>query len=110
MQHLFLKGTVAALLLLLVTSLALGQASVPNLINFQGRLTDASGNPVADGAHTVNFTLWTLPAAGVNVWTENTSQTTSGGLFTHQLGSITAFSSTLFENNDSLYLQIVADG
>jgi len=110
MQHTFLKGTVTVLLLLLVTSLALGQVSVPNLINFQGRLTDGSGNPVADGSHTVNFTLWTLPVAGTNVWTENTSQTTSSGLFTHNLGSVTAFSATLFETYDSLYLQIVADG
>ncbi|MCI0532560.1 MAG: hypothetical protein L0Y74_11555, partial [candidate division Zixibacteria bacterium] len=110
MQHIFLKGTVTVLLLLLVTSLALGQVSVPNRLNFQGRLTDGSGNPVADGSHTVNFTLWTLPVAGTNVWTENTSQTTSGGLFTHNLGSITAFAVTLFENYDSLFLQIVADG
>ncbi len=110
MQHLFLKGAVTVLAVLLVTSLVFGQVSVPNQITFQGRLTDASGIPVADGSHTVNFTLWTLPVAGVNVWTENTSQTTSGGLFTHNLGSITAFATTLFENNDSLFLQIQADG
>jgi len=110
MQHIFLKGMVTVLLLLLVTSLALGQVSVPNQITFQGRLTDASSNPVADGSHTVNFTLWTLSVGGSNVWTENTSQTTSGGLFTHNLGSITAFGAALFENNDSLYLQIQADG
>ena len=124
MQHLFLKGTVTVLLLLLVTSLAWGAdnvtpsspagiplgPSVPNLINFQGRLTDASGNPVADGSHTVNFTLWTLPSGGVNVWTENTSQTTSGGLFTHNLGSITLLNPDLLQGYDSLYLQIVADG
>lgn len=123
MQHLFLKGTVTVLLLLLVTSLAWGTdngtpssptgvpmgPSVPNLINFQGRLTDASGNPVADGSHTVNFTLWTLPSGGANVWTENTSQTTSSGLFTHNLGSVTALSTTVFETYDSLYLQIQAD-
>jgi len=124
MQHIFLKVTVTVLLLLLVTSLAWGAdnqmpaspsgiiytPSVPNLINFQGRLTDASGNPVANGSHTVNFTLWTLPSGGANVWTENTSQTTSGGLFTHNLGSITTLNPGLLEGYDSLYLQIVADG
>lgn len=124
MQHLFLKGTVTVLLLLLVTSLAWGTdnvtpsspagvpigPSVPNLINFQGRLTDASGNPVADGSHAVNFTLWTLPTGGATVWTENTSQTTSSGLFTHNLGSVTGLFTTLFEDYDSLYLQVQADG
>lgn len=110
MQQLFLKGAATLLAVLLLTSLVLGQVSVPNLINFQGRLTDASGNPVADGSHTVNFTLWTLPSGGSNVWTENTSQTTSGGLFTHQLGSVTALPEQLFQNYDSLFLQIQADG
>ncbi|HKZ22664.1 MAG TPA: hypothetical protein VJ165_05605 [candidate division Zixibacteria bacterium] len=110
MQHIFLKGMLTVLLLLLVTSLVLGAASVPNLINFQGRLTDASGNPVADGSHTVNFTLWTLPVGGSTVWTENTSQTTSSGLFTHNLGSITVLPATLFQTYDSLYLQVQADG
>lgn len=110
MQHLFLRGTVTVLLLLLVTSLVLGAASVPNLVNFQGRLTDGSGNPVADGSHTVNFTLWTLPVGGSTVWTENTSQTTSSGLFTHNLGSITVLPATLFQTHDSLYLQVQADG
>ncbi len=110
MQHIFLKGAVTVLAVLLSASLVLGQVSVPNLINFQGRLTDASNNPVADGSHTVNFTIWTLPSGGSNVWTENTSQSTSGGLFTHNLGSVTALPQTLFQDYDSLFLQIQADG
>lgn len=124
MQHSFLKGTVTVLLLLLVTSLAGGTdngspsspagiangPSVPNLINFQGRLTDASGNPVADGSHTINYTIWNLPTGGSTLWTENTSQSTSSGLFTHNLGSVTALPEELFQTYDSLYLQVQADG
>jgi len=110
MQQTFLKGTVTILTLLLLTALALGQASVPNLINFQGRLTDASGNPVTDGVHAVTFRLFDVPSGGAALWTEAATPTTSGGLFTHLLGSITALLQTIFQNYDSLYLEITADG
>src|SRR3990172_4580120 len=89
----------------LLTSAIFAQSSVPNLINFQGRLTDASGNPVTDGAHSVTFRLFDVPSGGAALWTEAATPTTSGGLFTHLLGSITPFpTQTLFQDHDSLYL------
>ncbi|HKZ22665.1 MAG TPA: hypothetical protein VJ165_05610 [candidate division Zixibacteria bacterium] len=94
----------------LLTSAIFAQSSVPNLINFQGRLTDASGNPVTDGAHSVTFRLFDVPSGGAALWTEAATPTTSGGLFTHLLGSITPFpTQTLFQDYDSLYLEITAD-
>jgi hypothetical protein len=100
----------AAAAFLAVTSIAYGQASVPNLVNFQGLLTDTAGNPVSDGTYGVNFLLYDIPAGGVSLWTEATSQTTSGGVFTHQLGSISTLPQSLFQDYDSLFLEIVVNG
>lgn len=99
-----------AALSLLATIAFAAQSSVPNLINFQGKLTDPAGNPVTDGSHSANFSLWTLRTGGLSVWSEITTQTTAGGLFTHQLGSVSSLSPTLFQDYDSLFLEIVADG
>ncbi len=40
------------------TGLALGQTSIPNIINYQGRLTDNLGNPVTPGPYEVTFKIW----------------------------------------------------
>src|ERR1035438_6392824 len=35
--------------------------SVPALVNYQGRLTDQTGNPLSAGAYTLQFNLWDSP-------------------------------------------------
>ena len=89
--------------------LAWGQASVPNLVNFQGRLTDTSGVPLADGAHNLTFSLFDIPSGGSSLWNEAASVTTKDGLFTHQLGSSTLFSQSFFQIYDSLFLEIMVE-
>ena len=37
-------------------------------MNYQGRLTDAIGNPLADGQQTLEFSLWTAATGGDQVW------------------------------------------
>jgi hypothetical protein len=96
--------------LLAVTSLVYGQASVPNLVNFQGRLLNNLGSPVADGNYGVTFRLFDAPAAGTLVWAETSLVSTSSGVFTHQLGADNPFSVTLFQDYDSQFLEIVVGG
>ncbi len=101
-----------------LASPAFSQSSVPNVINFQGKLTDNAGNPVADGTHSFVFRIYdgdvTQPGATL-LWTEGGGGggpvllTTSGGLFNHQLGSIADLPANLFQDYDSLYLEIQAD-
>ncbi len=108
----FLVATLA-IALLAVTSLVMAQPytpSVPNLINFQGRLTDNVGNPVADGAHSVHFYIFPVRTGGVSIWDELQNPTTTGGLFTTQLGLVNLLPMTLFQDYDSLFLELVADG
>src|SRR5476651_123065 len=43
-------------------------ASIPYLINFQGRLTDNNGNVLTDGSYNVKFRLFNAATSGTNEW------------------------------------------
>ncbi|PWB72423.1 hypothetical protein C3F09_06610 [candidate division GN15 bacterium] len=86
-------------------------AAVPRQINYQGRATDASGNPVPDGDYDVRFNIFDHPTAGSGLWGEIApSIHTTGGLFTHMLGSINPLPDSIFAKYDSLYLRISFNG
>ena len=38
--------------------------SVPSGMNYQGRLTDAAGQPVAPGVYSIAFRVWDKPSGG----------------------------------------------
>lgn len=44
--------------------------SVPTLINYQGYLTDASGNPLT-GNYQITFSIYGVPSGGTPLWSEN---------------------------------------
>ena len=105
MKRKVLLTTMLAIAVLATASLVMAQTpSVPNLINFQGRLTDNVGNPVSDGPHTVNFFIYDSRTLGILLWSESQAPTTAGGLFTTQLGSVNPLPQTLFKDYDSLFL------
>jgi hypothetical protein len=81
--------------LVVVATFAVSFADAPRLVNFQGRLTDGSGSPVADGSYSVTFVLYDAATGGVALWSETQSVSTGGGLFTALLGSITPFDASL---------------
>jgi hypothetical protein len=112
-----LFGTLAATALFLSTQIPMAQPAqaavgIPQKINFQGRLTNSSGNVLSDGLYNVKFRLWTAASAGSNVWQEdrvrgaadNRIQVTNG-LFNIQFGDITALSGVTFDAN-ALYLEV----
>ncbi|MEW5922845.1 MAG: hypothetical protein AB1746_02545 [Candidatus Zixiibacteriota bacterium] len=94
-------------ILILASSAA---AEAPKIMSYQGRATDASGNPVTDGNHTVRFDLFSSATTGSSLWNEQTSVTTSGGLFTHLLGSVTPMIDHVFRGYEGLWLQVTFDG
>jgi len=53
----------------LLVSAAAAQAIVPNQVDFQGLLLDASGQP-ASGAVTLTFALFDAPTGGASLWSE----------------------------------------
>ncbi len=72
--------------ILFLCSMAL--ATVPHLINFQGVLKDANGQPVADDTYPVKFEIFnSVGPGGGCLWQENQSVATQGGLFSVVLGS-----------------------
>jgi hypothetical protein len=93
---------------------AIAAQSVPYKVNFQGRLTDNSGNVLSDGLYNVKFRLWTLASGGTNQWeedrvmtgTDNRIQITNG-LFNIQFGDLTAIAPGLFNvGTGTLYLEV----
>lgn len=81
-QHILL-----GLCLLLVP--AWSAASIPQTLSVQGVLKDGAGNPVADGEHSVLFSLYEQATDGSSLWTETHMVQTVDGLFSVLLGSIT---------------------
>jgi hypothetical protein len=65
-----MKHLSAFTILFALSLLSAIQADVPQLINYQGRLTDGSGVPVADGTYEVIFTIYDAAVAGNSRWTE----------------------------------------
>lgn len=77
-------------LLVLHYSLSAVYAEVPHLLNYQGRLTDATGKPLADGAQAITFRIYDAEAAGNLLWEETQSVTIQKGIFNVLLGSVTS--------------------
>ena len=77
------------------------------VISYQGRLTDSSGNNVADGTYSMTFKIYTVSTGGSSSFTEvNSSVTVSSGLFSVLLGSLSANGVNLDFANPPYYLGI----
>jgi len=102
-----LNKTITLTVLIVVAGLQSTFSATPNTINYQGRLTDATGAPVSNGAYTVRFFIYDAPVAGTELW-QSGSQTvnTLNGLFSYELGSNEVFPNTLFADT-SRWLGII---
>lgn len=84
------------------------QAENNKLLPFQGRLTDASGNPVADGAKVVQFQMYDAPTGGNVKWAGEVQKLSiNGGLVNTLLGTKANLSGVDF--GTPVYLQITVD-
>ena len=86
----------------------------PKEINYQAKLTDASGVAVADGNYNITFRLYTTASSATttNIWEEihtggNRVPLTSGLLST-MMGTVTSLASIDF--NQTLYLGVEVGG
>ncbi len=76
---------IAAVLSLLAVGSAF--AEIPLLMGYQGRVTDDSGNPVADGNYIVMLRLYDAETAGTELWNSNNQWVqVSAGVFSILLG------------------------
>jgi len=102
---------VAGLTLLIVFSAWYGpmevKAGVPDKMNFQGRLTDNQGRPVADGQYSLTFQLFGSSGGSDAKWVPETQNVNvSRGLFSALLGKSVSGLEAAFQNNDALFLQV----
>ena len=78
-------------------------------IAYQGRLTDADGNPLTDTYNMV-FRLYDVASGGVPLWEEqwtgSNSVQASDGVFNVTLGSLTPIPQSVITGHDSLFLGI----
>ncbi len=85
--------------------------SIPQLINYNGTLTDASGNPVPDGNYDVTFTIYDAPTGSNVLWTEVWNATTTkvivaDGTFNAMLGAHTPIPTSFFADHPVAYLGV----
>ena len=80
--------------------------SIPLMLNYQGKLTDAAGYAVNDSSYSITFRLFTEPSGGSAYWTENQSVSTHSGLFNVLLGNTTAIPDIPSDGNCYLEMQV----
>lgn len=95
--------------LLLVCSMV--TAEVPNVINYQGRLTNTDGTSVDDDTYFIKFKIYGSAAGKDSLWyTPFQPVAVTGGLFNYQLGSTVPLPHDLFSGGSTRYLGITVGG
>lgn len=85
--------------------------TLPSRMNFQGRLTNSTGNILTDGTYNMKFRIYSATTGGTLLWSEDrlvsASQgvTVTNGQFSVQLGSVTSLPASLFTTN-SLHFEV----
>ena len=95
--------------LLSILLVGLSGADVPHLISYQGRLTNASGNPLT-GTHNITFRIYDAASGGTMLWSETHTVTlNSEGLYDVMLGSINPFPASV-DFSQPYWLAVSVDG
>jgi hypothetical protein len=83
--------------------------TIPQMLSYQGKLTDTLGQPVPNGNYQLTFRLYTAPSGGSPFWTEGQTVLVKSGLFSALLGSVTPISSVPDSGALYLGLQVAVD-
>lgn len=102
-------GMAIVLMALLGWGIGTATADAPSVIPYQGRLTDASGQPV-QATLPMTFALYAVPQGGSADWIEaHPAITVTDGLFTAYLGDIVPLSAQVLNGNAYLGLTVGSD-
>ncbi len=78
--------SVIVMLSVVLTTLT-SHAEIPQVISYQGRVTDTGGAPIADGDYSMTFTIYDAVTGGTSLWSSGAlTVTVSGGVFSVLLG------------------------
>lgn len=88
-------------------------ADIPPSMNVQGKLTDATGNPLPPGPKTITFRIFNAPAGGVELWPvvpgeDHLIVTDNTGLWNAQIGSIVPIPEAVFTDT-AQWLELTVD-
>ncbi len=117
-------GSLLVAFLLIVTQNAWAQNGVASTtavgpsattVNYQGRLANPDGSPVADGSYAMEFAIYDADTGGNLIWPESGPETYANipvrnGLFSVGLGSQTAGGIPTTVWNGDRYLEITIGG
>ena len=84
-------------------------AQVPRTFSYQGHVTNGSGTPISDGAHTVTVNLYNAPSGGSPIYTETQNVGVSSGVFSMIIGSVTPIPPSV-SFDGQYYLSVSVDG
>ncbi len=82
-------------------------AQIPNLMTYQGVLTDDMGVVVSDGSYNMTFRIYDVPSGGSPLWEETFGVNVSKGIFNTILGYTTPLDLAF---NEPVYLGLAIDG
>jgi len=83
-KRLYLAGFLAVLAIIITPWT--GRAAVPQTINYQGYLTDATGAPV-NGTVQMTFSIYDVSSGGTALWTETQTVTLNQGVYSVVFGA-----------------------
>ena len=86
-----------------------GAASVPVLMNFQGRLADSEGRPISSPVE-VTFRIYDVATGDSPLWEEVQNIDAENGLFTVLLGSDVPLTPAFFANGSERWLAMQVTG
>ena len=99
--------TLAIILTVTLTVVSGLIADVPNLINYQGTLTDSTGNPI-DGTRSMRFYLYDDSTGGSDIWSEQQNDVPiNDGFFQVILGSSNPIPHTIFDGTTKWFTSMI---
>jgi len=101
-----MKRLIYAVMILVIMPAA-AQAGITHLLNYQGVVTDGSGDIVADGNYSMTFRIYDAPSAGTLLWEETISVAVSKGIFGCTLGTVNSLSLPF---DDNYYVALSIEG
>ncbi len=84
-----MRRALALSLLIVAAAFQLAVADVPEMISYQGVLTNADGSVVDDGVYVLTFQIYDVETDGSPLWGEAQPLTVTDGVFEAVLGSVT---------------------
>ena len=89
---------------------ATGQAEIPQVISYQGKVTDSVGNPVADNTYTMRFRIYDAVTGGSLLWDSGVRNVAvAGGIFGILLGESPQPALNI-DFDEDYWLQVTFDG